>query len=111
LALTTPLCGYWFSCGCAWPWQGLFWLCDAVLGTKALPHCPWCVHPVAAALSIGSGFLLGGWVVWKIPGSRAEAARRTALGILVFVLVLAAGGWMTAMSTHHPHFLGLPRSV
>jgi hypothetical protein len=109
--LVTPLCGLFFSCGCDWPWNGLFMACDAILNITPPPHCPWCVIPLAATLSIGSGLVAATLAAWKIrncPWNRhAEILYRSGVGLAVFASVLFQGGWLTALASAHPSFLGM----
>jgi hypothetical protein len=109
--LVTPLCGLFFSCGCDWPWNGLFMACDAILDNTPPPHCPWCVNPLAATLSIGSALAVGTLVAWKIrngPWNRhVEILYRPVVGVAVFASVLFLGGWLAALASSHPSFLGM----
>ena len=109
--LVTPLCGLWFSCGCDWPWDKFFLACDAVVKNTPPPHCPWCVNPLAATLSIGSGLAAGTLAAWKVralPSSDDVAILyRTGIGTATFISVLCLSGWLTALATAHPTFLGM----
>ena len=109
--LVTPLCGLFFSCGCGWPWNGLFMACDAILNNTPPPHCPWCVNPLAATLSIGFGLVAATLTAWKIrncPWNRhVEILYRSGVGVAVFASVLFLGGWLTALASSHPSFLGI----
>ncbi len=109
--LVTPLCGLFFSCGCDWPWNGLFMACDAILNNTPPPHCPWCVNPLAATLSIVSALAVGTLAAWKIrncPWNRhVEILFRSGFGVAVFASMLFLGGWLTALASSHPSFLGM----
>ena len=109
--LVTPLCGLWFSCGCDWPWNEFFWACNAIVKNTPPPHCPWCVYQLTAVMSIGVGLVLGTFAAWNVRAclSNAYAAilYRTGIGTAVFVGVLFLGGWLTALATIYPAFLGL----
>lgn len=109
--ILTPLCGLWFSCGCDWPWERFFMACNALVKNAPTPHCPWCVYPMAAVMSIGIGSLstlLATWRCRELPGSAGiSMLYRCGIGTAVFVGVLMLAGWFTALATHHPSFLGL----
>ena len=108
-AMVTPLCGYWFSCGCAWPWDGFFMTCNVFFPTAPGPHCPWCTHPLSAVTTLSGSILLGELVQWRISGTSAKLTLGgSLLGIIAALLVLALGGWLTALFTQHPFFLGFP---
>lgn len=109
--LLTPLCGLWFSCGCDWPWGGFFMACNAIVKNTAPPHCPWCVHPVMAAVSIGISLVASTIATSKVGNfsSKSYAARlyRIAVGTAVFVSTLSTGAWVGALATGYPLFLGM----
>lgn len=112
--LLTPLCGLWFSCGCDWPWSGLHTHCNALRAGAPEPHCPWCVNPMVAGAAIGFAALIASLAVMAVC---ALPARRSAAmllawgsGIAAFTLALAFAGWITAILTDHPSFLGMPLS-
>ncbi len=113
--IVTPLCGLFFSCGCDWPWNGLFMACDAILNNRPPPHCPWCVNPLAATLSIGSALTvasLGAWKIRNCPMSHhAEILYRSGFAVAILASVLFLGGWLTALATAHPSFLGMGLDV
>jgi hypothetical protein len=92
VALVTPLCGLWFSCGCDWPWYGLFILCDALVKNTPPPHCPWCVHPLPAAVGIAASLAAGAIAAWKarriLPNGCAGVLCRSGLGVAAFVFAL-----------------------
>lgn len=109
--LLTPLCGLWFSCGCQWPWRGLFLACDAILKTTPPPHCPWCVHPLTAAIGVVVSLAAGTLAIRRLPALSsnvwAEMLYRTATSAGVFIAVLFLSGWLSALVTGHPSFLGI----
>ncbi len=111
LGLVTPLCGLWFSCGCHWPWNGLFMTCNAIVKATPQPHCPWCVYPLAATMSIGISLATGALVACRVhasPSNRVAAILyRSGVGTTAFVGVLFLGGWLSALATAYPSFLGL----
>jgi len=97
LGLVTPLCGLWFSCGCDWPWKGLFIACNAIMKSTPPPHCPWCVYPLTAILSIGISLAVGSLVAWNVhpskPNRVAAILYRSGVGTAAFVGMLFLGGW------------------
>jgi hypothetical protein len=108
----TPLCGAAFGCGCDWPWLDFFHVCNAILKTAVLPHCPWCVHPLWAMVSIGSAVGVASLLIVKRhtePGPRPVLAqiRDCGLGLAAFVATALMTGLITALTTSHPRFLGL----
>jgi hypothetical protein len=108
----TPLCGAAFGCGCDWPWRAFFHACNAILKTPALPHCPWCVHPLWATVSIGSAGGVASLLMMKRhtePGPQPVLAlvRDCGLGLAAFVATALMTGLITALATGYPHFLGL----
>lgn len=59
-----PLCDLLFGCGCEWPWAGGIRHCN--IYDPAAAHCPWCVYPRSADLSLAallSAETAGAWVV------------------------------------------------
>ncbi|MBS1214331.1 MAG: hypothetical protein H6R26_2948 [Proteobacteria bacterium] len=108
--LVTPLCGIWFSCGCDWPWDRFFLACNAVVDNAPLPHCPWCTHPFAAVLSIGLAIGAGSLAAWNGPAWPASPGVKILhwLGVTAtFAGVLSVAGWLTAIATGYPTFLGM----
>jgi hypothetical protein len=107
----TPLCGLWFSCGCDWPWGDFFTACDAILKNTPPPHCPWCVHPLTALISIALSLAAGTLAVRKVPALQSNACAEflygTGIGAAVFTGVLLLSGWLSALVTAHPAFLGV----
>ncbi len=89
--------------------------CDAILNNRPPPHCPWCVNPLAATLSIGSALTvasLGAWKIQYCPTSHhAEILYRSGFAVAIFSSVLFLGGWLTALATAHPSFLGMGLDV
>lgn len=71
------------------------------------PHCPWCIHPWSAITILGASIILGEQAQWRISGASDKLTIRGLLtGIIAALLVLALGGWLTAIQTQHPSFLG-----
>ena len=107
--IVTPLCGVFFSCGCDWPWNGLFMACNAILNNTPSPHCPWCVNPLMAITSIGSALTAATLTAWKIrnrPRNRqGEILYRSGFAVAIFASVLFLGGWLTALISSHPSFI------
>ncbi len=59
-----PLCNLLFGCGCDWPWAGGIAHCN--IFDEGKPHCPWCIYPRTADLSLASMLFaqaFGAWVV------------------------------------------------
>ncbi len=59
-----PLCDLLFSCGCEWPWAGGIDHCN--IFEDGQPHCPWCLYPRTADLSLAAilaAQVLGVWAV------------------------------------------------
>ncbi|WP_031433005.1 hypothetical protein [Methylomarinum vadi] len=48
----TPLCGFFFQCGCDWPWLGLDSGCN-YYRSASLYRCPWCVSLTSGIVSAG----------------------------------------------------------
>ncbi len=85
--------------------------CDAILNNRPPPHCPWCVNPLAATLSIGSALTVGTLAAWKIRNCprnlHGEILYRSGFVAAVFISVLVLSAWLTALATAHPSFLGI----
>jgi hypothetical protein len=62
-------------------------------------------------MSIGSSLAAGTLAAWKVRGtpSNDDGAMlyRTGIGTATFVSVLFLSGWLTALTTAHPTFLGM----
>ncbi len=73
--------------------------------------CPWCVYPLAAIMSIGISLATGALVAWRLhasPSNRVAAILyRSGVGTTAFVGALFLGGWLSALATAYPSFLGL----
>lgn len=101
VVLTVPYCGALFHCGCTWPWAGLAEHCNFYdLGAPL--HCPWCEHPLAGAVSLVAAALAGLWVSLRRLGGGSLA--RILSGIVAFLVVGAAAGWLTALASAYPQF-------
>lgn len=103
--LVTPLCGTAFACGCNWPWNGLFFGCNAIVAEGPPPHCPWCIHPTAAALAMGVSLAAGSLVVWHLP---ASPRLRFAVGLATTLAGFTVGAALTGLATDHPWLFGIP---
>lgn len=110
IVLVTPLCGLWFSCGCDWPWVNFFFVCNAIVNTP-IPHCPWCVDSLTAATSIGFSIAASSLAAWKfrptVSNALVRILYRSGVGTAVFVGALLIAGWLTALATGYPSFLGM----
>jgi len=133
--LALRVCDLMFACGCNWPWWGAATHCNA-FAAKAMLHCPWCVHPWAGYGLIGLSALAGAIAAFvgdergRINPSEApppafgvmgrparprgrprapiaDLVVRTLAGVGVFLLLCLAAGWVTALATGYPRFLGL----
>lgn len=109
--IITPLCGYLFSCGCSWPWNGLAAKCN-YFDPLATEKCPWCLSKPAAILSIG-GSMLAAYVTAlririsvKITGHWfVVIILASATGLLVFLLTAVFSAWLSAMMQGYSQFL------
>ena len=103
LILITPLCGFFFDCGCDWPWAGLHEKCN-IYDDKIDSKCPWCLPwftgVLSSGLAIAAGFLIA---VSKpkeirIPVNNAisELFIRLLLGMFAFLLTAAGTAWLAS---------------
>lgn len=59
-----PICDLLFGCGCDWPWAGGIRHCN--IFEEGRPHCPWCIYPRSADLSLAAllaAQALGAWAM------------------------------------------------
>lgn len=59
-----PICDLLFGCGCDWPWAGGITHCN--IFEEGKPHCPWCIYPRTADLSLATLLVaqaIGAWAV------------------------------------------------
>jgi len=88
----TPLCGFFFQCGCDWPWFGLDDKCNIHLA-NIKNQCPWCVSMLmgvfSTAVAIISGILISSAMLGGVSrhGPVKQVFLRIILGLTVFVLV------------------------
>ncbi|MCI0732338.1 MAG: hypothetical protein L0Y38_00765 [Methylococcaceae bacterium] len=95
LIVITPLCGYLFGCGCAWPWSGFVENCNYFDPGERHP-CPFCERP-ALSVPLLSAIALTGLVVTRTGISGMLHFRRSLLldsqgGLVVFVLLTVVAG-------------------
>lgn len=82
-----PLCDLLFDCGCSWPWTGGLAHCN--IHEAGVPHCPWCVYPRSADLSLAALLCAQGFGAW--------AAARRKPGFLWPLVGGAAAGGLAAL--------------
>lgn len=121
LILITPLCGALFGCGCTWSWAGLESHCN-IHQSQVESQCPWCVSTLAGVLSVGLAVLAGFLIAIKDVKSRHEIhdavlagwqrsaqsprfIKRVLLGLIGFLVVAVALGWLSAHWQGYPYFL------
>ena len=101
-AFFTPFCHALFDCGCQVLWEGAGRFCN--VHNLEGPHCPFCSTgwwgaklPRASVWLAQAGVVLAPWnLSWK---------NRLVLGLLAFVVVGAAVGFIFALLTGYPVFL------
>jgi len=112
--IITPLCGLLFQCGCDWPWLGLDSHCN-FYKSYAQYHCPWCASMITGILSTGLAIIAG---VLAATQSRhllndghfvTEVSIRTAIGIMVFILIAILSAGIAALLQAYP--LGIGRLI
>jgi len=106
LILVTPLCGFLFDCGCAWPWSGLDSKCN-FYHPNTVHKCPWCESLISGWLSVGVAIVSGVFVAVRslpILGERirSESMMRIFLGTMTFLCVAIIAGWLTAELQNYP---------
>ena len=121
LILITPLCGVLFNCGCTWPWAGLESHCNIHM-PQVEHQCPWCVSTLAGVLSVGLAVLIGFLISIKETKARHEIhdtvlagwqrskqsprfIKRVVRGLIGFLVVAVATGWLSAYWLEYPYFL------
>ncbi|MBQ0725367.1 MAG: hypothetical protein KBT50_06165 [Cycloclasticus sp.] len=121
LILITPLCGVLFNCGCTWPWAGLESHCN-IYEPQVEHPCPWCASLLTGALSVGLAVLTGFLVAIKDVKSRHDIhdavlagwqrsrqspgfIKRVVRGLIGFLVVAVAMGWLSAYWQDAPYFL------
>ena len=86
-------------------------VCTAIIKNSPPPHCPWCVYPLTAIMGIGMSLAAGTLFAWKAhdssPNRVAANLYRSGVGTAAFVGVLFLGGWLSALATAYPFFLGV----
>ncbi len=90
-----PLCDLLFVCGCTWAWAGGVDHCN--LFHAGAPHCPWCIYPRTADLSLAAlltAQAFGAWVVARSrPGVWAPLFSGAFFGGAAAVVVRARVAW------------------
>lgn len=90
-----PLCDLLFACGCTWPWAGGLRHCN--IHDASGPHCPWCVYPASADLSLATLLVAQAAGAWAVARSRSSfawlLAGGAAAGGAAAVLVRGAVAW------------------
>lgn len=110
LILITPLCGFLFNCGCAWPWAGLADNCN-YFDQDTEENCPWCASNWAGAISVGvsvaSGYLLS-MAEWKSlsfqENNRVEIFFRMLFGLGLFLMIAFGMAWISAQMQNYHYF-------
>lgn len=64
-----PLCNVLFGCGCTWSWAGGIEHCN--IYEAAGRHCPWCMHPRSAALSLAAMLSAQTFAAWALARRRS----------------------------------------
>ena len=103
LILITPLCGFFFDCGCDWPWAGLHKKCN-IYDDKTVSKCPWCLPLFTGILSTGLAIAAGFRVaISRRMGNRmpvnhvsSELFIRLLLGMVAFLLTAAVAAWLAS---------------
>ena len=107
-ALTLPMCGAMFSCGCSLMTAAKY--CN--IHQPAVPHCPWCVSHTWGAVSFvamliaGSLGVLGGLARWRLHGWRRMLSG-IALGLTAALIVGSLAGLTLAVSFGYPTWWGI----
>lgn len=113
LIILTPYCGFMFDCGCSWPWDGLESNCN-VHDPLAEHHCPWCASLVSGVLSSAVSVLAALFVSTKLSkslnGLKASCPPIyflfvLAAGIIAFLVVATATGWVAGTVQDYPVFM------
>jgi len=88
----TPLCGFFFQCGCDWPWFGLDEKRN-IHQANIKNQCPWCVSMLmgvfSTAVAIISGILVSSATLGGVSNQESvkQILLRIILGLTVFILV------------------------
>lgn len=105
--ILTPLCGFFFQCGCQWPGLGLDSLCN-YHQPHAEHQCPWCASLITGIFSSGMAICTG------ILASRInlnsltkqhpfnEIIIRIGFGITIFVLMAMIFAVLAALWQGYP---------
>jgi hypothetical protein len=107
-ALTLPMCGAMFSCGCSLLMAAKY--CN--IHQPRVPHCPWCVSHAWAAVSfiamlIAGGLgVLGGLGRWRKEGWLRSLAG-IGIGLAAALVVGSLAGLIMAVALHYPTWWGI----
>lgn len=101
LVVITPLCGFFFDCGCTWPWAGLERDCN-IHDAHAVHQCPWCVSYVAGFLAVAAAIGAGAAGALVTPGGYVA---RIMAGLAAFGVVALVGAWGSAVIQGYPTFI------
>lgn len=109
LIVLTPFCGFLFSCGCTWPWEGLHSHCNYFRVDETSP-CPWCENKLLGVLSLGSAVLSAIWGVIQAHRriellSSLRLVTSCVVGLSILLLVAAITGGISAYLTHYLFYL------
>lgn len=80
LVALLPICDLLFGCGCEWPWAGGIDHCN--IFEEGVPHCPWCIYPRTADLSLAALLGAQGLGAWAVARRRAGVALPLVGGVL-----------------------------
>jgi hypothetical protein len=95
LIVITPLCGFLFGCGCAWPWSGLVENCNYFDPFETHP-CPFCEHsslsiPLLSAIAlIGLAVVRSG--IFRVFHFGGSIILDSLGGLIVFMLLTLIAG-------------------
>jgi hypothetical protein len=102
LIVLTPLCGWLFVCGCAWPWSGFFFGCN-YFDPASTQRCPWCALPLAGVFPvIFAVFVSWAGVSASSGPKRSDYLIRIGAGMWVFLCAALLSGWLAAHHRHYP---------
>lgn len=113
LIILTPYCGFMFDCGCTWPWSGLESHCN-IYDPLAEHQCPWCASLISGVLSSAASVLAALFISTQL--SKSLNSLKVSLPLIHFLSVLAAGimaflvvatatGWIAGTVQGYPVFM------
>jgi hypothetical protein len=103
-AMFAPFCNALFRCGCEGFWAAGSKFCN--VHTMGVPHCPFCATGNWGSILPTASILISQAIVVLVP-PRLSNMSRFGLGILAFLVVGIAIGFVFKVSTHYPAFLGI----